>query len=256
MRLKNEIAIVTGAANGIGLSVAEAFVNEGATVFMADIDAGKVKIEAGRLSTGSLRAYPVVCDVGNSQDVTDLINIIVKQYNRIDVLVNNAAVAIGGNINDMAESEWDQLMNVNLKSVYKTIKAALPYMIKQQRGSVINMSSTQAFRSWDNWTAYAAAKGAILSMTNQLAGQFGRDGVRFNSISPGAILMPMNEKRAETEGTGFLKSSIRQHAIERMGTPEEVAITAVFLASKESAFITGVDIKVDGGLCMLPRYSV
>ncbi len=116
------------------------------------------------------------------------------------------------------------------------------------------MSSTQAFRSWNNWTAYAAAKGAMLAMTNQLAGQFGKDNIRFNSISPGAILTPMNEKRAEREGSGFLKSSIGQHAIERMGTPQEVAMTAVFLASDESSFITGVDIKVDGGLCTLPRY--
>lgn len=254
MRLKNKIAIVTGAANGIGLSVTEAFLKEGAVVFMADIDAEKLKAEADKFISDSFNAHPVVCDVGNTTDVEALINESIKKYGHVDVLINNAAVAIGGNIKDMPESDWDKLMNTNLKSVYRTIKNVLPHMIKQKSGSIINMSSTQAFRSWDNWTAYAAAKGAMLAMTNQLAGQFGKDNVRFNSISPGAILTPMNEKRVEKEGTGFLKSSIGQHAIARMGTPEEVAMTAVFLASDESAFITGVDIKVDGGLCTLPRY--
>ena len=254
MRLKDKIAIVTGAANGIGLSVTRAFLKEGAIVYMADIDHEKVKTEADKFNSASLKAHPVICDVGNTEEVQKLIKEVIEQQGRVDVLVNNAAVAIGGNIRDMPENDWDKLMNVNLKSVYRTIKAVLPHMLQQKSGSVINMSSTQAFRSWDNWTAYAAAKGAMLAMTNQLAGQFGKDNIRFNSISPGAILTPMNEKRAEKEGLGFLKSSIGQHAITRMGTPEEVAMTAVFLASDESAFITGVDIKVDGGLCTLPRY--
>ena len=146
------------------------------------------------------------------------------------------------------------LMNTNLKSIYRTIKLVLPHMIKQRSGSVINISSTQAFRSWHDWTAYAAAKGAILSMTNRLAGQFGEYNVRFNSISPGAILTPMNEKRAREEGPEFLIKSEAMHAMKRMGTPHEVAMTAVFLASEEAGFITGEDIKVDGGLCTLPRY--
>ena len=127
-------------------------------------------------------------------------------------------------------------------------------MVKQRSGSVINISSTQAFRSWNNWTAYAGAKGAMLSMTNQLAGQFGEYNVRFNSISPGAILTPMNEERAKTEGADFFAKSEAMHAMKRMGSSMEVAMTAVFLASDEAGFITGEDIKVDGGLCTLPRY--
>ncbi len=169
-------------------------------------------------------------------------------------LVNNAAIGIAGNIMEMPEADWDLLMNINLKSIYRTIKASLPSMIKQKSGSLINLSSTQAFRSWHNWTAYAAAKGAILSMTNQLAGQFGEYNVRFNSISPGAILTPMNEKRATEEGPDYFAKSAAMHAVKRMGTPLEVAMAAVFLASDEAGFITGEDIKVDGGLCTLPRY--
>lgn len=254
MRLKNKVAIITGAANGIGLSICEAFVREGAIVIACDIGEEKCRAEAERLSSGGAIVRAIKCDVSVTGDVNDLIKTVMDEFARIDILVNNAAIAISGNITEMPETDWDILMNTNLKSVYRTIKAVLPYMIKQKTGSVINISSTQAFRSWHNWTAYAGAKGAILSMTNQLAGQFGEYNVRFNSISPGAILTPLNEKRAKEEGPDFLSKSAAMHAMKRMGTPYEVAMTAVFLASDEAGFITGEDIKVDGGLCTLPRY--
>lgn len=254
MRLKNKVAIITGAANGIGLAISDAFAKEGAIVIAGDINENKCKAEAERLSKEGAIVRAIKCDVGLTDDVERLINSAITEFGRIDVLVNNAAIALNGNIMEMPEADWDMLMNTNLKSIYRTIKAALPYMIKQRSGSVINISSTQAYRSWHNWTAYAGAKGAILSMTNQLAGQFGEYNVRFNSISPGAILTPMNEKRVAEEGREFLIKSEAMHAMKRMGTPQEVAMTAVFLASDEAGFITGEDIIVDGGLCTLPRY--
>jgi NAD(P)-dependent dehydrogenase (short-subunit alcohol dehydrogenase family) len=255
MRLKNKVAAITGAANGIGLSISEAFAKEGAIIFAGDIDEEKCKAEAKRLSADGAIVRSVKCDVGVTEDVVSFINSIINEFGRIDILVNNAAIVIKRNIMEMPEEEWDRLMNINLKSVYRGIKAALPYMLKQQSGSVINISSTQAYLSFHDFTAYAGAKGAILSMTNQLAGQFGEYNVRFNSISPGAILTPMNEQRAREEGQEFLTKSKAMHAMKRMGTPMEVALTAVFLASDEAAFITGEDIKVDGGLCTLPRYN-
>lgn len=255
MRLSQKVAVVTGMADGIGLAITTAFLREGASVVGADINDSKGTAEAARLDPSGKRLRFVCADVGSTADVERLVAVTLKTFGRIDVVVNNAAVAIGGNIMEMEEADWDRLMNTNLKSVYRTIKAALPHMITQGSGSVINMSSTQAFRSWHNWTGYAAAKGAILAMTRQLAGQFGPSHVRFNSISPGTILTPMNERRAEKEGAGFLDRSAAMHALRRVGTPEEVAMTAVFLASDESAFITGEDIKVDGGLCTLPRFE-
>jgi NAD(P)-dependent dehydrogenase (short-subunit alcohol dehydrogenase family) len=254
MRLDNKVAIITGAANGIGLAISEAFVREGAILIAGDIDETKCEIEAQRLSANGAIVRTVKCDVSLTHDVARLIQSAINEFGRIDILVNNAAIAIRGNIMEMPEEEWDILMNTNLKSIYRTIKLALPHMINQKSGSVINISSTQAFRSWHDWTAYAGAKGAILSITNQLAGQFGECNVRFNSISPGAILTPMNEKRAREEGPEYLAKSASMHALKRMGTPYEVAMAAVFLASDEAGFITGEDIKVDGGLCSLPRY--
>ena len=254
-RLDKKIVIITGAANGIGLEMSRAFSKEGAIIVMSDINIDKCETEAKTIAKNSRNTVAKKCDVGNTQDVNKLIEFTIETYGRIDVLINNAAVAISGNITEMPEEDWDNLMNINLKGIYRTIKATLPFMIKQKSGSIINMSSTQAFRSWYNWTAYAGAKGAMIAMTNQMAGQFGDKGVRFNTISPGAILTPMNEKRVKKEGETFLEESKKMSPMQRLGTPNEVAMTAIFLASDEATFITGEDIKVDGGLCTVPRYN-
>lgn len=253
-RLKDKVAIVTGAADGIGLAISEEFAKEGATVVMVDINETKCKQEASSLLKQNLKVLPLFCDVGETDSVNLMVKTCVENYGKIDVLVNNAALAISGTVTEMPDENWDKLMNVNLKGVFRCIKACLPYMLSVEKGSIINMSSTQAHRSWDDWTAYATAKGGMLSMTIQLAGQFGSKNIRFNSISPGTILTPMASERVKNEGQEFLKASERQSAMLRCGEPNEVAMAAVFLASDESCFITGDDIKVDGGLCTLPRY--
>lgn len=253
-RLKNKVAVVTGAADGIGLAISEAFAKEGAMIVMGDINEEMCIVEAEKLSEAGFSALPVFCDVCKTASVNMMVENCIDKYGKIDVLVNNAAIAIPGRVTEMPEEAWDQLMNVNLKGVFRCIKACLPHMISAGGGSIINMSSTQAHRSWDDWTAYAAAKGGLLSMTKQLAGQFGSKNIRFNSISPGTIMTPMLYERVKKEGEGFLKASEDQAAMQRCGSPEEVAMTAVFLASDEARFITGDDVKVDGGLCTLPRY--
>lgn len=253
-RLKGKVAIVTGAADGIGLAISKAFANQGAQVVMCDINVGKCDEEARKLNDngGTVRSY--VCDVGKTKDVQSVVDHTLAEFGKIDILVNNAAIALSGNIVEMPEEDWDRLMNINLKSVYRGIQIVLPHMQQNQSGSIINISSVQAFRSWNNWTAYAGAKGAMHAMTRQLAGQFGVENIRFNTISPGAISTPMLEKRIQQEGNGFLQESMDQAAMKRLGKSEEVAMTAVFLASDEARFITGEDIKVDGGLTVLPRY--
>ncbi|GGD06116.1 SDR family NAD(P)-dependent oxidoreductase [Hyunsoonleella pacifica] len=253
-RLKDKVAIITGAADGIGLAISEAFVKQGAHILMADINEEKCKKETERLANGNNKVIYKHCDIGNTKAVQSLVETCINIFGKIDVLVNNAAVAIPGEVTKMTDDDWDTLMNINLKGAFRCIRACLPFMISAKHGSVINISSTQAHRSWDDWTAYAAAKGGLLSMTNQLAGQFGNKNIRFNSISPGTILTPMLTDRVKTEGEEFLKASINQASMLRCGKPEEVAMTAVFLASDEAAFINGDDIKIDGGLSTLPRY--
>jgi NAD(P)-dependent dehydrogenase (short-subunit alcohol dehydrogenase family) len=250
MKLKDKVSVITGAASGIGLACAKLFSQEGSSVIMADIDYDKCAAEAKHLNALAIR-----CDVRSMDDIKKLVGQTINQYKRIDVLINNVAVAISGNITEMEESDWDLVLNTNLTGAYRCIKQVLPHMIAQQSGSIINMASTQAHRSWHDWTAYAAAKGGLISMTTQLAGQFGSDNIRFNSISPGTIATPMLEKRIAEEGNELQHRSAMMHAMERLGKPEEVAAVALLLASDDGAFINGTDIKVDGGLCTLPRYN-
>lgn len=249
MKLKDKISVITGAASGIGLACAKLFSHEGSFVIMADIDYDKCAAEAKGLNALAIR-----CDVRLMEDVKNLVDHTITRHKRIDVLINNVAVAIGGNITEMPEDDWDTVLNTNLTSAYRFIKQVLPHMLNQRSGSIINMSSTQAHRSWHNWTAYAAAKGGLISMTVQLAGQFGSHNIRFNSISPGTIATPMLEKRMAEEGAALQHRSAMMHAMERLGKPEEVAAVALLLASDDGAFINGTDIKVDGGLSTLPRY--
>lgn len=254
-KLYKKVAIVTGAANGIGLAICRTFAQQGATVIMADIDSKKMSAEQSSLTEQGFNVHSISCDVGHTKQVNALIEQTLNKHARIDTLVNNAAVALAGNVLDMSDVDWAEVLNVNLTSVFRTTRACLPHMIAQKSGSVINMSSIQAYRSWHNWTAYAAAKGAVRSMTNQLAGQFGHFNIRFNTISPGAILTPMNENRAHEEGESHMIQSIKMSPANRLGEAKEVANTALFLASQDSAFINGADIKIDGGLCTVPRYE-
>lgn len=254
-RLENKIILVTGAADGIGLAISKVFAQHGATVIMADLNYVKALQESSNINSQGGQTHPFECNVGSTQSVEKMIANVISEHTRIDVLVNNAAVAISGNIIEMPEEDWDTVMNVNLKSVFRTIKACLPHMLERQYGCIINMSSAQAFRSWQDWTAYAGAKGAILSMTNQLAGQFGEQNIRVNSISPGAISTPLNDLRVQKEGDVFLEKSRKMSPANRLGDADEVAMTALFLASDEALFINGIDIKVDGGLCAVPRYE-
>lgn len=255
-RLEGKVAAVTGAADGIGFAIAEGMAKEGATIFMSDI-----QDEQGEKAAQSLKKYNdkityVHCDVSKFDDVSGLISAAVEQHGKIDVLVNNAAIAIGGMpIHEMTLDQWDSLMSVNLNSVFYGCKAALPHMIEAGGGSIINMASAQAHVGLDGWTAYAGAKGAIISMTRQMAVEFGKHNVRLNTISPGTIDTPMNQKVIEELGDHLTKTWIQMHPIGRIGKPEEVAEAAIYLASDLSGFTTGIDMKVDGALTGAPRYT-
>jgi len=252
-RLEEKITLITGASDGIGFEVAKAFVAEGATVAMIARGEEKLRTAAKQLEDqgGTVLALP--CDVGSTPQMEAAFRQTLDAYGRLDVLVNNAAVAIPGDITDDSDEEWNHLLNINLLGVFRGIKYALPSMLEQKKGSIINMASVQGDRSWDHWTTYAAAKGAMKAATRQLAGQYGPQGIRFNSISPGAIDTPMNQRRAEEEGPEFYEMNNRIHALGRMGTADEVNGACVFLASDESGFVSGIDLAVDGGLLVLPR---
>ncbi|MCX5514352.1 short-chain dehydrogenase [Kaistia algarum] len=254
-RLEGKTAVVTGAADGIGNAIASGMAREGARVFLSDIDDAKGEAAAQAIRATGGHATYVHCDVAVEGDIAALIEKAVEETGRIDVLVNNAAIAIGGMpVHEMTDTQWHRLIAVNLTSVFRGCKFVLPHMIRQKSGSVINMASAQGHVGLDGWTAYAGAKGAVLSMTRQMAVEFGPAGVRFNSISPGTIATPMNEKVIADLGEHVARAWVKMHPIGRIGKPEEVAEAAIYLASDAAGFTTGIDLKVDGGLTAAPRF--
>lgn len=254
-RLAGKVAVITGAADGIGHAIADGMAREGATVYLSDIDDTKGQAAAAALRSAGHTASYIHCDVAVDADIANLIAEAVRQTGRIDVLVNNAAIAIGGMpVHEMTDEQWHRLIAVNLTSVFRGCKYALPHMIRQGRGSIVNMASAQGHIGLDGWTAYAGAKGAVMAMTRQMAVEFGPHGVRVNSISPGTINTPMNEKVVAQLGGKLREAWVKMHPIGRIGEPAEVAEAAIYLASDAAGFTTGVDLRVDGGLCVTPRY--
>lgn len=254
-KLQGRAAFVTGAADGIGLAIAAAFAEAGAGVTLADVNEAALPATRVKLQAGGADILAVACDVAQTPSVNAAVAAAVRHFGRLDIVVNNAAVAIAGDPAAMTDEAWDRVINTNLTSVFRVVRAALPHLRRAGGGSIINLASTQAHRSWNDWTAYAAAKGGILAMTRQLAGQLGPENIRVNSISPGAINTPMNARRAAAEGAGLLEKMAGMHALPRLGEPREVAAVALLLAGEDGAFVTGADLIVDGGLCVLPRYG-
>lgn len=252
-RLTSKVALVTGAADGLGREISHAFASEGAAVALADRSAEKLKRYHAELAAAGHQTLPIVCDVGDSNQVRSAVEAAIAAFGHIDILVNNAAIATAGDIIEQSDEDWIHLLNINLLGAFRGIKYVLPHMLKQGSGSIINIASIQGDRSWDHWTTYAAAKGGMKAMTRQLAGQYGKSGVRFNCISPGAMDTPMNQARRATEGDALYQSYQRMHALGRMGLANEINGAAIFLASDESTFVTGTDLIVDGGLSILPR---
>jgi NAD(P)-dependent dehydrogenase (short-subunit alcohol dehydrogenase family) len=254
-RLQGKIAVVTGAADGIGHAITEAMASEGAHVFAGDINDERGEAFVAELRGNGLKADYLHCDVSVEADISNLIETAVKKGGRLDVLVNNAAIAIGGMpVYEMTDEQWHRLIAVNLTSVFRGCKFALPHMIRQKSGSIINMASAQGHIGLDGWTAYAGAKGAVMSMTRQMAVEFGPHNVRVNSISPGTIATPMNEKVIADLGEHVARAWVKMHPLARIGKPSEVAEAAVYLASDAAGFTTGTDLRVDGGLTAAPRF--
>ena len=253
--LNHKVAVVTGAGSGLGKAISLAFIKAGASVGIADINENTLKNTEGEMRKINEKILSIKTDVSNEGQVKNFINKTVEKFGKLDIIVNNAAVAIGGYpITEMSNDDWQKLIGINLSSVFYGCKHAIPHLKKNKGGSIINIASAQAHTPMPGWAAYAGAKGAIISMTKQIASEFGPFNIRSNSISPGTIATEMVNQVVAEDGTGtLLEDFILTHPLGRIGKPEEIGATAVFLASDGGAFVNGADFRVDGALTITPR---
>jgi NAD(P)-dependent dehydrogenase (short-subunit alcohol dehydrogenase family) len=251
-RLAGKVAIVTGSTTGIGRATVRAMAREGAKVVVngRSRDLGQTVVEMIE-SAGGTAAY-CYADMGVPDDVRRLIDFALATYGRIDVLMNNAYEAARGSVVELSEAEWDRSMAVLLKAPFLACKAAIPHMIAQGGGSIINTSSVHGYLACNRYPVYDAAKAALINLTRQVAIDFGPYGIRSNAICPGAIVVERSEERFQQNPEMARKGAL-VYPLRRLGKPSEVAHAAVFLASDEASFVTGTTIVVDGGMtCQLP----
>ncbi len=252
MRLKGRVAIVTGAAGGIGLACATAFVHEGARVVIADVDAKSGAAAARKLGK---RAKFQRCDVGNARQARALVRAAVAGFGRLDILVNNAGIIHTAEFLELAETDFDRVMRVNLKGAFLVGQAAARQMVRQGAGgAIVNMSSVNAVVAIPNQIPYVVSKGGLNQLTKVMALALAPHAIRVNAIGPGTIATELARK-AVLGSEEARRRILSRTPLGRLGTVEEVAAVAVFLASDEASYLTGQTIYPDGGRLAL-NYTV
>ena len=247
MRLIGKVALITGSSRGIGRGIALKFAEEGADVVvnycqkmeMAESLADKIRSLGGK-------ALTVKADVSKGADVNGMVGNVLDTFNKIDVLVNNAGIFIGGEVADLKEEIWDRVMAVNLKGVFLCCQAVGKYMIANKvRGSIINIASISGKLPELNGNAYSPSKAGVISLSALLAVEWAKYGIRVNALSPGPVLTPLQKKIYSTPD--LFNARNRGIPMNRHGEPEEIGKAAVFLACEDSSYVTGENLSVDGG---------
>ena len=245
MRLKDKIAIITGAGSGIGRGIALTFAKEGAKVAVVDLseEGGKETLEEIKKIKGE--AIFIKTDVSKSDEVAKMVSQVLRTFGRIDIVVNNAGIVKFSPMHEITEEDWDKIINVNLKSVFLVSKNVIPQMLKQGKGKIINIASIAGLVGFDQLAHYCASKGGIIAMTREMALEYAKYKINVNAIAPGVIKTAMTKDILNDEAQR--KAMEAQTLYPRLGEPSDIAWAAVYLASDESDFVNGEILVVDGG---------
>ena len=235
-RMKGKVALITGASRGQGRAMAELFLEEGAAAVISGDVLDPREPEGSRVDFQKM-------DITKAADWKRVVDGIIAEHGKIDVLINNAAICEYEPILETTEEQYDRILNIDLKSIFLGMKEVLPHMIGKKAGSIVNVASIWGLAGVSSSYAYQAAKGAILNVSKNVAATHGPDGIRCNSMHPGYILSPMNENQAPEINAELIAGTV----LGRPGQPIETAYAALFLASDESSYVTGTALVVDGG---------
>jgi 3-oxoacyl-[acyl-carrier protein] reductase len=243
VRLENKVAIITGAGRGIGRATALRFAEEGAVVVVADIEQETVQAVVDEVTAASGKALAVRLDVTDRESVDKMVNVVMAEYGRIDVLINNAGITNDAQLRKMTAEAFDRVVDVNLKGVFNCTQAVLPAMLDQGSGVILNTSSVVAHNGNFGQTNYVATKAGVVGMTKVWARELGRKGIRVNAVAPGFI----NTRMTDTIPDKVIEKLLERVPMNRLGEPEEIASAYLFLASDEASYINGHVLAVDGG---------
>tara|TARA_B100000929_G_scaffold175665_1_gene139070 strand:+ start:1059 stop:1823 length:765 start_codon:yes stop_codon:yes gene_type:complete len=250
MILNNKISIITGGATGIGKATVETFAKEGAKVIFCDTNKKQGLLNQKKFNSMGLDTFFIQADVSNETDVKKMINFVVKKFNKIDTLFNNAGIEQPVTPSHKVDVKiFDKIISINLKGVFLCSKHALPIMMKKKSGAIVNNSSISAFANVGGNIGYASSKGGVMSLTRVLAVEYAKYNIRVNAVCPGVIDTPMNERNLKR---AVNKSQLKKKwktvtPLGRVASPYELAQTVLFLSSNMSSFVTGVGLLVDGG---------
>jgi NAD(P)-dependent dehydrogenase (short-subunit alcohol dehydrogenase family) len=249
-RLENKVALVTGAAGGIGRGIAIRFAMEGAKVGVLDLSEEASQVVVDEIKAAGGKAVALGADVGDEEQVAAAVDKLRQKYGPVTVLVNNAAVMPAGKLHETDPNDFDRCLRVNLRGAYLVSRAVIPGMLDLGIGSIIHMASVTGILGLPGLAAYTATKGGLIALARAMSTDYAGQGIRVNSVSPGTIDSPMLHDfvAGQSDPDFYRRAFDKMHPIGRVGTIEEVASVFVFLASDEASFVTGANYEVDGGL--------
>lgn len=248
MKLQDKVAVVTGAASGMGKAIAELYAKEGAKVIVADLNLEGANAVAEGIQNNGGTAKAIQVNVAKLEDVENMIDTAVSEYGTLDILVNNAGIMDGFEpVGDILDERWDLIFDVNTKGVMRAMRKAIPLFLEKGKGVIVNIASTGGLNGAHAGAAYGASKHAVVGLTKNTGFMYAQKGIRCNAIAPGAVMTNIQQSMTGINEFGIGRLQPVHGLTPRAGQPEEIAAAALFLASDESSFVNGTVVVVDGG---------